>query len=244
MAISESQKALIKQLKDGLIVSCQAKESDPIYIPGIIEKMVASAIWGGANGLRIDTPENVSMIRTQTELPIIGLWKLYSTESDVFITPTMTAVDAIIKAGADIVAVDATNRKNAQGEMAYEIIKKIKQAYPHILILADIRNDEEASQALDLGAHMVAPTLYRFDPKAKSTEHPDFNMLARIVKAAKGKGYVLMEGKIHTPEQAVESLFLGAHSVVVGSAITRPHLTTRRFTQKMSHYENEIPLYY
>ncbi|SEO89767.1 N-acylglucosamine-6-phosphate 2-epimerase [Amphibacillus marinus] len=244
MQLSDTQKTLIAQLKDGLIVSCQAKKTDPIYLPEIIEKMAASAIWGGANGLRIDTPMNITAVRVLTKLPIIGLWKLYHKESDVFITPTLEAVAAVIKAGADVVAVDATNRQTAEGEMAYDIIKKIKKHYPDTLILADIRNETEAERALDLGAHMVAPTLYRFDPDAKSTEDPDFNMLARIVKVAQGKGFVLMEGKIHTPEQALESLFHGAHSVVVGSTITRPHLTTLRFTRKMSHYENDIPLYY
>ena len=45
-----------------------------------------------------------------------------------------------------------------------------------------------------------------------------------------------MEGHIYTPEDAMKVLFLGAHSVVVGSAITRPHLITARFTDLLSGY--------
>ena len=38
-----------------------------------------------------------------------------------------------------------------------------------------------------------------------------------------------MEGHIYTPEDAMKAIYLGAHSVVVGSAITRPQLITKRF---------------
>ena len=45
-----------------------------------------------------------------------------------------------------------------------------------------------------------------------------------------------MEGHIYTPEDAMKVLFLGADAVVVGSAITRPHLITARFTDLLSGY--------
>lgn len=238
------QQQVIDQLKDGLIVSCQAKPDDPIYLPGIIEKMAEAAIWGGASGLRLDRPENVSAVRKQTQLPIIGLWKQYDNQSPVFITPNIEAVEAILDAGADIVAIDGTDRNNAQGEKAYRLIHEVKNRHPDVLILADIRNDHDALLALNAGADFVAPTLYRFDPNAVSTEAPDFKMLTRIVHATADKGLVFMEGKIHTPEEAMESLYLGAHAVVVGSTITRPHLTTKRFTQKLTRYAHDMPLYY
>ncbi|QVY62387.1 N-acetylmannosamine-6-phosphate 2-epimerase [Cytobacillus gottheilii] len=241
---NEKQQKMIQQLKNGLIVSCQAKKDDPMYMPGIITGMAKSAIWGGAAGLRLNTPEQISEVRQITDLPIIGLWKQHSENSSVFITPTMEAVDEVIGAGADIVAIDATDRINADGEKAYLLIEKIKQKYPETIILADIRNEEEAVIALEQGAHMVAPTLYRFNDNPKSIDSPDFEMLAKIVRACEGKGLVLMEGKINTPEEAIESLYLGAYAVVVGSAITRPHLTTLRFTNKINKYENKMPLYY
>ena len=163
---------------------------------------------------------------------------------DVFITPSMKEVDEIVKAGADIVAVDATNRVNSYGRKAYELIPEIKEKYPDLLILADIRNAEEAREALKIGAHMVAPTLYRFNDNPKSTDSPDFEELARIVEACEGLGFVIMEGKIASPEEAIQSLYLGAHAVVIGSAITRPHLSTLRFTSIMNKYKRKIPLKY
>lgn len=243
-SLSEKQQTVIEQLKNGLIVSCQAKKEDPVYLPGIITKMAESAIWGGAAGLRINTPEHIKEVRKITDLPIIGLWKQHMKDHSVFITPTIEAVEEVIKAGADIVAIDATDRVNAQGEKAYLLIHKIKQKYTDTIILADIRNEKEAVLALEQGAHLVAPTLYRFNDHPKSIDSPDFEMLAKIVRVTKGNGFVLMEGKINTPEEAIESLYLGAYAVVVGSAITRPHLTTLRFTNKINKYEHKMPLYY
>jgi N-acylglucosamine-6-phosphate 2-epimerase len=40
---------------------------------------------------------------------------------------------------------------------------------------------------------------------------------------------VVLEGRIWEPEQVNKAFELGAHCVVIGSAITRPQLITRRF---------------
>src|SRR5699024_5087856 len=109
---------------------------------------------------------------------------------------------------------------------------------------ADIRDELEADQALKSGAHMVAPTLYRFRKHPKSIDSPDFEMLAKISRMSEKRGLVLMEGKINTPEGAMQGLYLAAHAVVVGSAITRPHLTTLLFTTKINKYEQQMPLKY
>ena len=242
--MNNKNKKIIEDIKNGLILSCQVKKTDPLYLPEIIEKLVACGEWGDACGYRIDTPENIIKVRKITNKPIIGLWKINMETEDVFITPSMKEVDEIVNAGADIVAVDATNRVNSYGRKAYELIPEIKEKYPDLLILADIRNAEEAREALKIGAHMVAPTLYRFNDNPKSTDSPDFEELARIVEACEGLGFVIMEGKITSPEEAIQSLYLGAHAVVFGSAITRPHLSTLRFTSIMNKYKRKIPLKY
>ncbi len=241
--ILENEK-LIASLKDGLIVSCQVKKDDPFYMEGIIGAMAKAAAWGGAAAIRANSPQQIREVKESCDLPVIGLWKIDSPNSDVFITPSMEAVDAIIEAGSDIVAVDTTDRLNADGEKAYTIIKKIQNKYPDKLIFADIRNADEAEKAAALGAHFVAPTLYRFGSNPKSTDNPDFEEFAEIVRRCEGKAYPIMEGKIKTPEEAMQSLYLGAHAVVVGSAITRPHITTLGFTVKMNKYKDKMPLRY
>ena len=239
-----SKENLLEALKGGLIVSCQVKTDDPLYMDGIVAKLAQCAIWGGANGLRLNEPQNIASVRGMTDLPIIGLWKVHSKESSVFITPSLLHVEAVLEAGADIVAVDATDRINAYGEKAYEIIAKIRKKLGNIPILADVRNGEEARNALLLGADLVAPTLYRFGENPKSTEEPDFDELALMLEQCKDLGPVVMEGKINTPEQAVECLYMGAHAVVVGSAITRPHLTALRFVNRIEKRISKMPLLY
>ena len=48
-----------------------------------------------------------------------------------------------------------------------------------------------------------------------------------------------MEGKVATPEMAIQCLYLGAHAVVVGNAITRPHITAKRFVRALKKTNEE-----
>lgn len=235
---------IIKKLKNGLIVSCQAKASDPHYCEDITLLMAKAAIWGGAVGLRLDTPQDIKKIKAQCHVPIIGLWKVFSDKSDVFITPGMKYVRACIEAGADIIAVDASNRLVDENRYAHDIIREIKQEFPDTPILADIRNVEDAIIAIDKGADMIAPTLSRFDTANKPSLKPDFELLCRLVDVCADKTKVIMESKINTPEDAIISLYHGAYSVVVGNAITRPHITTQRFCDAINGYKEKRSLFY
>ena len=49
---------------------------------------------------------------------------------------------------------------------------------------------------------------------------------------------VIMEGKVSTPEIAVQCLYMGAHAVVVGNAITRPHITAKRLRGHLPDFMN------
>jgi N-acylglucosamine-6-phosphate 2-epimerase len=42
---------------------------------------------------------------------------------------------------------------------------------------------------------------------------------------------VFLEGRIWEPKEVKHAFELGAYSVVIGSAITRPHLITKRFIE-------------
>jgi N-acylglucosamine-6-phosphate 2-epimerase len=110
------------------------------------------------------------------------------------------------------------------------------------LIFADIATIEDAVIAAEYGADFVAPTLKGYYPGIFANPldvdlYPDFKLLANLVRAVEGKARIIMEGKVYTPEQAVECLYLGAHAVVVGNAITRPHITAKRFVNVMNRYQ-------
>lgn len=239
-----TKKELLDQLSGGLIVSCQMEKHAPCYSDDIIELMAKAAIWGNAAGLRINGEENIKKIRTITDLPIIGLIKVFSEETEVFMTPTMNEVNAVLAAGADIVAIDGTDRL-INGKKAQTIISEIRQNWgEEIVIFADVRDEVDAVASLKLGADMVAPTFYRFKKDAKSTDVPDWEMFARMCEACQGLGAVVMEGKIWTPDDAIRAFHYGAHSVVIGSAITRPHLIMQRFYDHVSGFKEKRSLYY
>lgn len=240
-----SKKELLTSMKGGLIVSCQSIPGDPIWTENMVVKMAEAAQWGGAVGLRANTPEDIRKIKKSVNLPVIGLWKIYDQRTDIFITPTMKEVRAVWEAGAELIAVDATEQPTAKGKPAYEIIPKIKAEIPEALIFADVSTVGEAINAVRLGADVVAPTLYGYtkytiapnvtDPSWE--QPPSFELLAEIVRQCGGSCSVMMEGHINTPEEAVQCLYLGADAVVVGSAITRPHLITKRFVKLINKYQ-------
>ena len=99
------KKELIESLK-GLIVSCQTQPDDPIHTDKMVVKMAEAAKWGGAVGIRANSPEQIAAIKAEVDLPIIGLWKIWHDNTDVFITPTLEACKAVWEAGADIIMLD------------------------------------------------------------------------------------------------------------------------------------------
>lgn len=232
-------KSIIDSLKGGLIVSCQVQPDDPVYSIDFVVKMAKAAEWGGAVGIRANSPDQIAAIRKEVKLPIIGLWKIWHDDTDVFITPTLEAVKAVIEAGADIVAIDCTDQITHEGRPAWELLPIVRKEFPDILIFADVSNYDEAARAVELGADIVGPTLYGYTEATKDITGPDFREFARMCRDFSDKAAVIMEGHIYTPEDAMKVLYLGAHSVVVGSAITRPHYITKRFTDLLSGYQND-----
>ncbi len=233
---TQAARDLIDPMKGGLIVSCQVQRDDPIYTDDIVVKMAEAAEWAGAVAIRSNSPEQIKAIKEAVSLPVIGLWKVWHEDTDVFITPTMREVDAIIEAGADIVAMDCTNQVTHEGTRAWDLLPQVKQAHPDIITFADVSNVEEARRAVANGADIVAPTLYGYTPETAHIEGADYRMFANFCSELGDDAYVMMEGHVYTPDDAMKCVFLGAHAVVVGSAITRPHLTARRFVELLDKY--------
>ena len=233
------KKQILESLKGGLIVSCQVQHDDPIYTDNMVVKMAEAARWAGAVGIRANSPEQIKAIKEAVpELPMIGLWKVWHDDTDVFITPTMIEVKAIWEAGAEIIALDCTAQVTHEGTQAWNLIKEVKKEIPEAIIFADVSNLEEARRAVENGADIVAPTLYGYTKETSHIEGADYRMFAQMCRELKDEAYVMMEGHLYTPEDAMKCIFLGAHSVVVGSAITRPHLTAKRFVDLLSGYQD------
>lgn len=231
------KRAIIESFKGGLIVSCQVQHDDPIYSDDIVVKMAQAAKWAGAVGIRANSPEQIQTIRAAVDLPIIGLFKIWHDDTDVFITPTLESAKLVWEAGADIIAMDCTSQITHEKTVARDLLPQVQASIPEAITFADISTYEEAKRAVAQGADIVGPTLYGYTAETKDIEQPDLRAFARMCRDFGDEAYMVMEGHIYSPEDAMKCMFLGAHTVVVGSAITRPHLTAKRFVDLLSGYQ-------
>ena len=100
--------------------------------------------------------------------------------------------------------------------------------------MADCSTIEEALHADDLGFDFIGTTMVGYTQQSKNDkiEADDFAIIRKIIADAKNK--VIAEGNINTPEKVKRVIELGAFSVVVGSAITRPQLITKSFAEVLA----------
>jgi len=189
-----------------------------------------AAEQGGAVAIRANSASDICAIRKKVKLPIIGLHKVNYPGFDVYITPTIKEALDISNAGADMIAVDATDRPHPDGLCLEERINQIKLKTSK-LVLADISNYQEAVLAEHAGADMISTTMSGYTDESPNLVGPDFELLQKIASTLKTP--VICEGRIWNPDQAKYALELGAHAVVVGSVITRPQLITRYFVDKL-----------
>ncbi len=221
----------IEQLKGKLIVSCQALPEEPLHSSFIMGRMALAAKEGGAVGIRANTKEDIHEIQSQVDLPIIGIVKQNYEGCDVYITPTMKEVDQLMEVKPEIIAMDATKAERPEGLTLDEFFHQVKEKYPDQLWMADCSTVEEAIHADQLGFDFIGTTLVGYTKQSKGLkiEENDFEVLRKILDQVKHP--VIAEGNVNTPKKAKRVLELGAYSVVVGSAITRPQLITKSFAE-------------
>ncbi|MBM7586286.1 N-acylglucosamine-6-phosphate 2-epimerase [Bacillus pakistanensis] len=225
---------ILEQLDQGLIVSCQALEGEPLHSSFIMGRMAIAAKEGGAVGIRANSVEDIVEIKKNVDLPVIGIIKKIYSDHDVFITPTMAEVDALMTTGVEIIALDATFRKRPDGKNLNEFYSEIREKYPNVLLMADVSSVQEGKNADELGFDIVAPTLYGYteDTMGKKIYQNDYQIIKDLVKTVK-KAKVLAEGNVSTPQIARAIIDMNVHAVVVGGAITRPQLITETFTDAL-----------
>lgn len=221
---------VLSRIKGGLIVSCQALENEPLYGADIMAKMAKAAELGGACGIRANYYQDIKAIKEVVNLPVIGLIKKNYEGCPVYITPTMKEVEEVVKAGAEIVAIDATRLLKPDGKTTGHFIKDIKDNFD-VIVLADISTYDEAINAQMSGADLISTTLSGYTPYSLQTELPDFELIEKLSKSLTIP--LIAEGRMWTPEDVKKAYALGAYSVVVGTAITRPMDITKRFVSAL-----------
>jgi len=223
---------VLNLLKNKVIVSVQAMPDEPLYKEECINALMQSVVNGGASGLRVAGVRDVENAKKLFDVPVIGITKPDKLPENwqkvVYITPSIEDAKGLIEAGADIIAFDGTSRERKSN--LKDLIDYIKSN--NRLAMADIATFEEGLNCQKLGANILSTTLSGYTKETLSKpDEPDFELLEKLVKETNLP--IILEGKIWEPHQVKKAFELGAHSVVIGSAITRPQLITQRFISKV-----------
>lgn len=225
----------IEPLRRGLIVSCQAPAGSPLDDPYIISAMARTAELHGAAGVRIKSPSHIAATKLRVHVPIIGIDKIVTEGSDVYITPTFEVAREIAAAGAQILAIDATRRPRPGGETLEDLLHRIRTELQRP-VMADIAQFDEGLFAADCGADIVATTLCGHTAETRGAGLPAFDLIERL--APRLDLPIVCEGGVSSPEEVKRALDCGAFAVVVGAAITGISQLVTRFvhfdTQTMS----------
>ena len=216
-------------LRGGLVVSCQPVDGGPLDDDATVARMAQAAVAGGAAALRIEGARRLACVRAAVAVPIVGIVKRDLADSPVRITPLVADVQALVAAGADIVAVDATHR--ARPVSVAELLQAIRAGGAHAM--ADASCEADALAAWAMGFPIIGTTLSGYTGGPVPTA-PDLSLVACLARAG---CRVMAEGRYDTPAGAAAARRAGAWAVTVGSALTRLEVTTGWFASALQNAE-------
>jgi N-acylglucosamine-6-phosphate 2-epimerase len=222
-----SMHATLERVHGGLVVSCQAREGEPLRDTHVITAIARAVVDRGARGLRIESLPDIASVRSAVDAVVIGLVKVAG--HDVYITPRIVDAVAVARAGAHIVAVDGTARPRPDGASLDDVVAAVHAQ--GAAVLCDVSTLDEGLAAAAAGADAVATTLSGYTPYSPQRPEPDLDLVSALSSAVAVP--VLAEGRIRTPKQAAAALERGAWAVVVGGAITRPGDLAGQFAARL-----------
>lgn len=222
---------VLARLRGGLVVSCQPVDGGPMDTPGIVAAMAAAAAAGGAAAVRIEGMDNLRAARRAVNVPIIGIIKRDLADSPVRITPFVEDVAAIAATGADIIAVDGTDRQRPA--TTADLVRAIHAAGR--LAMADCATAADGAACKALGFDILGTTLSGYTAETSTAAaDPDFELIRRF--RALGV-FTMAEGRFNTPDLAARALAAGADAVTVGTALTRLEVMTGWFAAALAPRE-------
>jgi N-acylglucosamine-6-phosphate 2-epimerase len=220
-------------LQAGLIVSVQAPEGSPMRQPEVIAAMAEASLNNGAIGVRLESPEHIAAVRRRCPRAlIIGLWKRTFADSSVYITPGWAEIQAVWAAGADVIALDATERPRPDGQSLEALVQRACEELGAPL-MADVDSLANGLRAAALGCQWVGTTLYGYTEATAALQPPAWELLAPLRQQLPTGVSLICEGGIASADQAARALREGADAVVVGTAITGVDLQVAAYRRAM-----------
>ena len=138
----------------------------------------------------------------------------------VGVTPdTMERIDALVKAGVDVVAVD-TAHGHSQGVI--DQVRRVKSAYPHLQVIAgNIATGEAAKALADAGADAVkvgvGPGSICTTRVIAGIGMPQLTAILEVTEALQGTSVpVIADGGIKYSGDIVKALVAGANTIMAG----------------------------
>ena len=221
-------------LNKGLIVSVQAPWGSPMRDPDVIASMAEASLRNGAVGVRLESPEHIGAVRRRCpEALIIGLWKCTFPDSSVYITPGWSEIQAVWSAGADVIALDATERVRPAGQSLADLIQRARQEL-RAPLMADVDSVQNGLTAAALGCDWIGTTLYGYTETTSDRTPPGLELLPDLRLALEPSVRLICEGGIASPGAAQAALNAGADNVVVGTAITGIDLQVAAYCRELT----------
>ena len=223
-----------EQLDQGLIVSVQAPLGSPMRDPEVIAAVAEAALRNGAVGVRLESPEHIGAVRRRCpQALIIGLWKRTFPGSAVYITPGWREIQAVWSAGADVIALDATQRLRPQQQDLADLIQRCRTEL-RAPLMADVDSVANGVRAAELGCNWVGTTLFGYTEATADQRPPGLQLLPDLRHQLNSSIRLVCEGGIATPSAARAALDAGADNVVVGTAITGVDQQVAAYCQGMA----------
>ena len=236
----------LSQIKNGLIVSCQPRLGSPLDRSQFVAAIAAMAEEDGAVAVRIRGVRDIQAVHKAVQIPVLGIEKINDPDSEVYITPTLESVRRVYKAGAQIIAMDATERPRPCNQSLAGILNAAKASLD-AHFMADVATLRQGVEAARLGFDMVGTTLCGYTDDTRHCKGPAFSLARQLVREVDIP--VILEGHVHQPEHVSKAFDLGVYAVVVGTAITDFDWLSRRFIEaaprsappRHNHPDSSIP---
>ena len=217
---------MILERLGGLIVSIQPEAASVLNTPETVALLARCAVANGAAGVRIEGAARIAAVRRAVDVPIVGLIKRVYPGFDPYITPTEDEIAAIARAGAEIVAFDATGRARPDGHDTAAMIAAIHAR--GALAMADCATGVQVRAAAAAGADIVGTTLCGYTEETRGHALPALDVLG---EAAATGAFAILEGGVADPEGVRLGFVAGASAVVVGTALTNLDARIRAFAE-------------